>query len=174
MVDRQIKAQVNRAVGFVQRHWQRLRAAAANAYSAYGRGAFLFGLTTYETAFDSTPAELTYLDEALTSNFSDGLARISLGAELQSYDPRRQIVFVFWHDELEQGFIRVLTESLDGNPRTGLDRRWNNATRACPKCNAEFVEAGPWGKCPQCGNEFVADDENQKTDMARVPPIVDI
>lgn len=172
-VDLPLKAQVNRTVGFVQRHWQRLRIAAREAYLAHGRGAFLFDLTNYQTAFDATPAEITYLDLATAGKASDGMARALLGAELETYDPRRQIAFVFWQPDLEQGFIRVLTETPDGNPRTGIEHRWNNAPRTCPECETEFVEPGQWGKCPRCGNEFVANYDNQETEMVKVPPIVE-
>lgn len=167
-------ATVNRAIALVQNHWQQVRAAARKAFASHGRGAFLIDLLSYQDLFAVTPAEWTYLDLASANGVSEGLSRLLLSSELEEYEPQRQIVFVFWNPESEDASIRVLTETPDGNPRKGPDRRWINATRTCPKCSVEFFSEGPWGQCPQCGHEFVADYSNQKTELNQVPPIVEI
>jgi hypothetical protein len=164
--------EVKDAVAFIQANWQRFRTAAGATYQAHGRGAFLLDLTNYRETLSKTPAEIVYLDLATAASASDRPSAIVMSNEIEEYDPRRQIAFVLWHPDLERARIRVLTETPDGNPRTGPERRWFNAIRTCPKCYSSFHGAGPWSECPQCRHEFMADYHNQKTEMIHVPPIV--
>lgn len=173
MRNRQQLVEVNRAIAYVQRHWQEVRAVAGKAFKLHGRGAFLFDLSHYQNVFEAPPFELTYLGMATANGAQEWLTRYLLSSELEEYDPGRQVVFVFWEPESEDGFIRVLTETPDGKPLMGLDRRWFNATRSCPECGKDFFSKGPWGQCPQCSYEFEADYSNQKTEMGHVPPIVE-
>lgn len=170
MID--LKRETKTAVAFIQANWQRFRAAAGATFQAHGRGAFLLDLTNYREAFSSTPAEIIYLDLATAASASDSFSAILMSHEIEEYDPRRQIAFILWDPESEEARIRVLSETPDGNPRTGPERRWFEATRTCPKCDTTFHAAGPWSECPNCQYEFMADYDNQKTEMIHIPPIV--
>ena len=173
MSNRESLEDVGQAVAFVQQSWPRFRVAAAKAFMAHGRGAFLIDLTNYQGIFSCTPAEVTYLDVSCADGASESMSRFLLCSELEEYDPNRQIVFVFWHPVSEVASIRVLAETPDGKPRTAPERRWFSTTRSCPECGEEFFSDGPWGQCPKCQNEFVADYSNQKTEMVHIPPIVE-
>jgi hypothetical protein len=148
-------------IGFIQRHWTRIRNYAARRYREDGRGSFLVDLaiTPHDAALENGDVTYRSLREC-----EDDEERAALGEMVEYYDPGRSVSLVCYEidgDDFRLASI-VLEEYPDGTPKPMADERrdrWCGQERPCPDCGKAFISLHDHGTCPQCGREFHASEE---------------